>query len=386
MYITCAWLCGCGCGCNVVSCMCIADDDCQPFKRLHEPFKPLGKPFKPPGQPLEPLAAPPPHQNPPNGCHATIPAAIPTRGGGGGRHHVPGSPWGARPKEGFESGTPRALESTLAVAPGDARGRVVGNPDPVPFDDVHKSTRNGPRSPRKSAQSSSKTSHHSPKPASHGTRGGAQQWTGAGPWALGAIPRGHTPGIRTCTHSIRPHMCRSASLGLPCLRRSPEQPVAHRMPGPRRARLGRAQRVRQHRGRDSSARGGNGYGGIRGDEGDGARTAVPWPEVPFGDHNGSNRPKHGLNRPCETPICRPRPPPPPSGRCFFTRPWTVTRSSLRMLRWVAAFCRPLRPALPLVSFPHSRGPVVGVLGLCWMWRDVPCARQPPPHIWSRVVC
>ena len=51
------------------------------------------------------------------------------------------------------------------------------------------------------------------------------------------------------------------------------------------------------------------------------------------------------------------PPPPPRdiplGCCFFTGPWTVTRSSLRMLRWVAAFCRPLRPVLLLVSFPRS---------------------------------
>ena len=57
------------------------------------------------------------------------------------------------------------------------------------------------------------------------------------------------------------------------------------------------------------------------------------------------------------------PPPPlcdiPSGCCFFTGPWTVTRSSLRMLRRVAAFCRPLRPVLLLVSFPRSRSPVVG---------------------------
>ena len=54
-----------------------------------------------------------------------------------------------------------------------------------------------------------------------------------------------------------------------------------------------------------------------------------------------------------------------------------------MLRRVAAFCRPLRPVLPLVSFPRSRSPVVGVPGLCWMWRDVPFARPPPlqmaPH-------
>ena len=54
----------------------------------------------------------------------------------------------------------------------------------------------------------------------------------------------------------------------------------------------------------------------------------------------------------------------PSGCCSFTGPWTVTRSSLRMLRRVAAFCRPLRPVLPLVSFPRSRSPVVGVPGLC----------------------
>ena len=53
-----------------------------------------------------------------------------------------------------------------------------------------------------------------------------------------------------------------------------------------------------------------------------------------------------------------------------------------MLRRVAAFCRPLRPVLLLVSFPRSRSPVVGVLGLCWMWRDVlfACQRRPmiPP--------
>ena len=54
----------------------------------------------------------------------------------------------------------------------------------------------------------------------------------------------------------------------------------------------------------------------------------------------------------------------PSGCCFFTGPWTVTRSSHRMLRRVAAFCRPLRPVLLLVLFPRSRSPVVDVLGLC----------------------
>ena len=52
----------------------------------------------------------------------------------------------------------------------------------------------------------------------------------------------------------------------------------------------------------------------------------------------------------------------PSGCCSFTGPWTVTRSSLRMLRRVAAFCRPLRPVLPLVSFPRSRSPVVWCVG------------------------
>ena len=68
----------------------------------------------------------------------------------------------------------------------------------------------------------------------------------------------------------------------------------------------------------------------------------------------------------------------PSGCCFFTGPWTVTRSSLRMLRRVVAFCRPLRPVLLLVLFPHSRSPVVGVLGLCWMWQYAPfaCQRRP----------
>ena len=59
-------------------------------------------------------------------------------------------------------------------------------------------------------------------------------------------------------------------------------------------------------------------------------------------------PKHLAPPP--PPRNNPRPPPPPlcglalpplcdipSGCCSFTGPWTVTRSSLRMLRWVAAF-------------------------------------------------
>ena len=79
----------------------------------------------------------------------------------------------------------------------------------------------------------------------------------------------------------------------------------------------------------------------------------------------------------------------PSGCCSFTGPWTVTRSPLRMLRRVAAFCRPLRPVLLLVSFPRSWSPVVGVLGLCWMWHGVPfaCQRRPivAPHTLVRSV-
>ena len=87
-----------------------------------------------------------------------------------------------------------------------------------------------------------------------------------------------------------------------------------------------------------------------------------------GGHPGGNRgtlcPAHArrahvpsLPPPC--PLCDS-----PSGCCSFTGPWTVTRSPLRMLRRVAAFCRPLRPVLLLVSFPRSRRPVVGVPGLC----------------------
>ena len=67
----------------------------------------------------------------------------------------------------------------------------------------------------------------------------------------------------------------------------------------------------------------------------------------------------------------------PSGCCFFTGPWTVSRSSLRMLRRVAAFCQPLRPVLLLLSFPRSQSPVVGVLGLCWMWQHAPSHSCPP---------
>ena len=61
-------------------------------------------------------------------------------------------------------------------------------------------------------------------------------------------------------------------------------------------------------------------------------------------------------------------------------------NSLCMSRRVAAFCRLLRPVLLLVSFPRSRSPVVGVLGLCWMWQGVPFARQRRPIIGVLRMC
>ena len=61
-----------------------------------------------------------------------------------------------------------------------------------------------------------------------------------------------------------------------------------------------------------------------------------------------------------------------------SRTWTVTRSSLRVLRRVAAFYRPLRPVFLLVSFPRSWSPVVGMPWLCWLWHGVPFARQCMP--------
>ena len=84
---------------------------------------------------------------------------------------------------------------------------------------------------------------------------------------------------------------------------------------------------------------------------------------------------------CSPPLCDI-----PSGCCFFTGPWTVTRSPLRMLRRVAAFCRPLRPVLLLVSFSRSRSPVVRVLGLCWMWYGVPFVRQRRPVVGVLGLC
>ena len=76
------------------------------------------------------------------------------------------------------------------------------------------------------------------------------------------------------------------------------------------------------------------------------------------------------------------PPPPcdiPSGCCFFTGPWTVTRSSLRMLRPVAAFCRPLRPVYLPVSCPRSRSPEVWCAGGCAGVVFRLLLPSPPPH-------
>ena len=81
------------------------------------------------------------------------------------------------------------------------------------------------------------------------------------------------------------------------------------------------------------------------------------------------------NPPCDIPLrC-----------CFLMGPRTVTRSSLRMLRRVAAFCQPLRPVLLLVSFPRPRSPVVGVLGLCRL-RRVPFVRQWCPVVGAPRSC
>ena len=85
------------------------------------------------------------------------------------------------------------------------------------------------------------------------------------------------------------------------------------------------------------------------DVGGGGRTSVSWAGWSGWDAEGLHRHRR---------VEGPRPPPPPcdipSGCCFFTGPWTVTRSSLRMLHRVAAFCRPLRPVLLLVSFLRGK--------------------------------
>ena len=88
-----------------------------------------------------------------------------------------------------------------------------------------------------------------------------------------------------------------------------------------------------------------------------------------------------------------------SGCGFVTGPWTV--SSLRMLRRVATFCRPLRPMVLLVSFP-SAGPsswrIGGCAGCCrdrftvFAAHSSPHPGRPPPaslccrgHVVRRVV-
>ena len=72
---------------------------------------------------------------------------------------------------------------------------------------------------------------------------------------------------------------------------------------------------------------------------------------PFGGELGPIDYGEGGGRLVAPPLCDI-----PLGRCFFTGPWTVTRSSLRMLRRVAAFCRPLRPVLLPVSSPPPPPP------------------------------
>ena len=108
------------------------------------------------------------------------------------------------------------------------------------------------------------------------------------------------------------------------------------------------------------------------------------PALFFPCHFLTNKLSHRFSWPCRSslpPLCDI-----PSGCCFFTGPWTVTLSSLRMLRRVAAFRRPLRLVLLLVLFPRSRSPVVGVPGLCWMWHGVPFARQWRPIVGVLRLC
>ena len=50
----------------------------------------------------------------------------------------------------------------------------------------------------------------------------------------------------------------------------------------------------------------------------------------------------------------------PFSYCFFTGPWTVIRSSLRMLRRVASFCWPLWPVL-LLAFAEPSGWCAGAV-------------------------
>ena len=90
------------------------------------------------------------------------------------------------------------------------------------------------------------------------------------------------------------------------------------------------------------------------------------PSVALGGARGDPQghqvtPAPPLTRSAPAPLCDI-----PSGCCSFTGLWTVTRSSLRMLRRVAGFCRPLWPVLLLVSFARQWRPMIGVLRMCWL--------------------
>ena len=82
-----------------------------------------------------------------------------------------------------------------------------------------------------------------------------------------------------------------------------------------------------------------------------------------------------------------------SGCCFFPGAWTVTRSSLRMLRRVAAFCRLLRPVLHVCAAPSlvslgcagcggCRLCVSGAQYLAYRGCAGCCAPPPPQLLWS----
>ena len=74
----------------------------------------------------------------------------------------------------------------------------------------------------------------------------------------------------------------------------------------------------------------------------------------------------------------------PSGCCFFTGPWTVTRSSLRLLHRVAVFCV-LQPMFLVVSFPYERSPVFGKLGVALVVAGVVLRFLLPTPLHTRVV-
>ena len=109
---------------------------------------------------------------------------------------------------------------------------------------------------------------------------------------------------------------------------------------------------------------------------------------PLGDGSISLQRGYCCTRPSSAqPSCAHDPPlcDIPSGCCFFTGPWTVTRSSL--LHVASGCCFLLAaaagaPAGVISAFAEPRG----VLGLCWMWRDVPFARQRRPVVGVLGLC